>query len=260
MSVPTDRCDQPLAIIGMGCRLPGASDLDQFWELIVGGGSAVAEVPADRLDQRLYYDPQKGTRGKAYSKLACILADRNFDRSRCPISDELFNSVDNTHLLMTGVAAEALRHAGLDPFDLPLRNTGVFIGHAQGSSHLGELTYRAYLEDAVSLLSETAGFDELSPADQAEVKRDLAARIRGRLPRDEANVRNLYCNMVSGTIAKAFGLSGPWLALNSACAVRCTRCSWALGHCSSAGPTWSSSAGHRIARATRWSSFRRPKL
>src|SRR5712692_5480133 len=100
MSVPTDRSHEPLAIIGMGCRLPGAEGLEQFWQLIVEGRSAVGEVPAERFDQQLYYDPQKGVRGKSYSKLAALLANRDFDRDRCPISDELFNSVDSTHLLM----------------------------------------------------------------------------------------------------------------------------------------------------------------
>ena len=40
----------------MACRLPGADNLDEFWRLLIEGRSAVAELPADRLDQELYYD------------------------------------------------------------------------------------------------------------------------------------------------------------------------------------------------------------
>ena len=50
----------PLAIIGMGCRLPGADNLDEYWRLVIEGRSAVCELPADRLDQDMYYDPQIG--------------------------------------------------------------------------------------------------------------------------------------------------------------------------------------------------------
>src|SRR5262245_33056396 len=124
----------PLAIVGMGCRLPGADNLDQYWRLLIEGRHAIAELPPDRLDQRLYYDPTVGTRGKSYSKLGAILSNRQYDRQNCPLPEKLAKSVDNAHLLMCDVAASALRHAGYDPFNLSLRNTGVYIGHAQGSS------------------------------------------------------------------------------------------------------------------------------
>jgi hypothetical protein len=69
MLIPTDHSDVPLAIIGMACRLPGADNIEQYWRLIVEGRSSIGEVPAERFDQQLYYDPAKGVRGKSYSKL-----------------------------------------------------------------------------------------------------------------------------------------------------------------------------------------------
>ncbi len=213
-------CNQPLAIIGMACRLPGAVNLDQYWQLILEGRSAVAEVPPERLDQQLYFDARRGILGKAYSKLAALLSDRRFDHARCPISEDLLNSVDNTHLLMTGVAADALRHAGMNPFKLSATNAAVFVGHSQGSSQLGNLACAAYLEEAIGLLADVPGFGDLAAEDQRAVQRDIVDRVRVRLGTGTRNVRvrNLYCNMVAGTVAKAFGLNGPWLALNSACA------------------------------------------
>jgi acyl transferase domain-containing protein len=178
----------------------------------------VAEVPHELFDRDLYYSPERGGHGTAYSKLGAVLANREFDHVRCPISEPLLKSVDRTHLLMTGVAADALRHGGLNPFHLQPSNTAVFIGHSQGSRHLGELTYSRYLEEAADLLDETAGFQELDPESRTSIEREWITRIRRRLPKEPADLRNLRCNMVAGTIAKAFGLTGPWLALNSACA------------------------------------------
>ena len=34
---------EPIAIVGMACRFPGATDLDAFWQLLVDGGNAVTE-------------------------------------------------------------------------------------------------------------------------------------------------------------------------------------------------------------------------
>jgi acyl transferase domain-containing protein/acyl carrier protein/NAD(P)-dependent dehydrogenase (short-subunit alcohol dehydrogenase family) len=214
----TKTINLPLAIVGMACRLPGADGLAQYWQLISEGKSPIAEVPPDRLNQELYYNPQRGVRGKTYCKLASLLQNREFDRARCPIPDKLAHSVDNTHLLMTGVAADALRHAGLDPFNLPIRNTAIFIGHAQGSSRLGEVIYREYLDEAISLLEQVDGWREMPAADKAKLRQELIQRLRSRLPPEGSGARDLHCNMVAGTIAKAFGLTGPWLALNSACA------------------------------------------
>ncbi len=218
MSITTDRTDVPVAIVGMACRLPGAANLEQYWQLISQGKSAVGEVPPDRLNREIYYHPEKGTRGKTYSTKAALLNDRTFNRQRCPLPQSLIDSVDNTHLLMTEVAAEAFRHAGYDPFQLPNRNVSVFIGHAQGSSRLGELTFQTYLEDAVALLEQTPGFQDLPAEMRQAAERELLAELNQQLPPGPSSTRFLNCNMVAGTVAKAFGLDGSWLALNSACA------------------------------------------
>ncbi|PQO29748.1 type I polyketide synthase [Bremerella cremea] len=218
MSMKTDRTDIPVAIVGMACRLPGAENLDQYWQLISQGKSAVGEVPADRLNRDIYYHPEKGTRGKTYSTKAALLANRQFHWDRCPIPKALVDSVDNTHLLMTEVVADAFRHAGYDPFALKNRNVSVFIGHAQGSSRLGEITFQTYLDEAIALLEQTPGYDQLPPAERHAIEQEIIADLLQNLPSGPQATRHLNCNMVAGTVAKAFGLDGSWLALNSACA------------------------------------------
>ena len=89
----------PLAIIGMACRLPGADNLDQFWRLLIEGRTAIAELPADRLDQEMYYDPQEGVRGKTYSKLGAIISSRQFDRTRARFPNRWPARSTTCHLL-----------------------------------------------------------------------------------------------------------------------------------------------------------------
>ncbi len=218
MGIRTDFTDIPLAIIGMGCRLPGAEDLGQYWELISQGRSAIAEVPADRLDQALYYHPDKGVRGKTYSKLAGLLPDRQFDFERYPVPAELRGSADPMHLEMTAVAADALRHGGLDPFHLASKNAAVFIGHAVGSSQLCNLTYGAHLEEALSMLDRVEELSVLSPRERQAFVAECRERMVSEIGETPTDGRYLHCSEVAGTVAKAFGLSGPFLALNSACA------------------------------------------
>ncbi len=218
MSVDLGPESIPLAIIGMGCRLPGADGLKEFWQLVVEGRSAVREMPADRMDRSLYFDPQVGVRGKSYSTLAATLSSREFDHEACPIPEELARSVDNVHLLMCGVAAAALRHAGIDPFDVSLRNTGVYIGHAQGSELGCDYTYATCVGEAAEFLREVPDFQQLPAAEQDTIIRTLVSEVRCRLPQRTPEAADVSACMVAGTISKAFGLNGPFLAINSACA------------------------------------------
>ncbi len=217
MQIPVGKTDIPIAIIGMACRVPGADNLDQYWRFLAAGGSAVAEVPPDRLDQELYYDPRKGQRGKTYCKLAALVSSRKFDSQECPIPKSLEQGVDNSHLLMCQVTAAAFRHAGMDPFNLQLRNTGVYIGHAQGSDLSGEYIFGTYIEEAAQFLRDVPEFEQLG-TDRETVIRELIDSVRARMPRRAPDSPDTSNNMVAGTISKAFGLNGPFLAINSACA------------------------------------------
>ena len=71
--------------------------------------------------------------GKSYSLLGGVVPERPIDRSAYLLSDELVAASDPVHLTMLEVAGDALRHAGIEPFNIPLRNAGVYIGHGRGS-------------------------------------------------------------------------------------------------------------------------------
>ncbi len=208
----------PLAIVGMACRLPGADNLEEYWQLISEGRSAIAEVPAELLDQDLYFDPRKGVRNKTYSKLAALVKSKEFRHDQCPISQELADAVDHCHLLMCQTAHEALVHGGFDPFHLPTRNVAVYIGHAQGSEKAGDNTYGTGIEEAAQFLREVDEFRSLTAETQQAVIDELIADVQGRMPQVTAQTDFIAGHMVAGVITKAFGLTGPFLALNSACA------------------------------------------
>src|SRR5580658_10341234 len=60
--------NEPIAVVGIGCRLPGGADSpEKFWQLLRGQVDAVTEVPEDRWSGA-DYDPTPGTAGKSYSR------------------------------------------------------------------------------------------------------------------------------------------------------------------------------------------------
>jgi acyl transferase domain-containing protein/NAD(P)-dependent dehydrogenase (short-subunit alcohol dehydrogenase family) len=211
--------DCPLAVIGMACRFPGAEDLDAYWQLIVNGRSAITEVPASRFDAALYYHPDKGVRGKSYCKIGGVVSSRPLDRQLCPVSDELLAGADQTHLGILEVAARAFRHAHLDPFAVPLRNTGVFVGHARGSPLSGDLAYATHIEAMVEYLRELDLFRSLPAARQEAVLRDMVETVHREKPQRGLDGKpDIECSRVAGLLTQAFGLTGPYMAVDAACA------------------------------------------
>ena len=209
----------PLAIVGMACHLPGADGLEAFWNLLRDGVDAVGEMPADRLDRELYFDPQKGVRGKTYSTRGGLISDRPLDRVACPLSDELLRDADPSHIVLCETAARALRHAGYDPTNLPLRNMGTYVGHSGGSSLSGELAFATHAEAIIERLRQVDDFRALPTTEQDAIIAEVTAGVRARRPqRDADGGPHVDAGDGAALVARAFGLNGPHLVIDAACA------------------------------------------
>lgn len=118
----------PIAIVGMGCRFPGANNPDEFWNLLRDGVDAVSEVPADRWNADAFYDPDPAAPGKSLTRSGGFLsAIDGFDADFFGILRREAERMDPQQRLFLEVATEALDHAGLPRHRLAGSNTGVFV-------------------------------------------------------------------------------------------------------------------------------------
>lgn len=209
----------PLAIVGLSCRLPGADDADEYWRLLIEARSAITNVPRERLDTEIFYDPKKGVLGKSYTRLGGVVRDRPFDQLSCPIPDELIHASDPSHLNMLEVAAAALRDARMDPFSLPTRNIGVYIGHSRGSALAGDLIYTTRVEEFAQTIKRLEPFDDFTAARRDDVASSLVKRVRDKFPHRAPNGDpDVTAQAAARLIAQAFGLRGSYQAIDAACA------------------------------------------
>jgi acyl transferase domain-containing protein/acyl carrier protein len=119
----------PIAIVGMACRFPGAADLASFWHLLRHGVDAITEVPSDRWDVEALYAPAPGTPGKMCSKWGGFVAGIDqFDAAFFGISAREAARIDPQQRMFLEVAWEALEDAGQSPAALAGSRTGVFAG------------------------------------------------------------------------------------------------------------------------------------
>lgn len=59
---------EPLAVVGLSCRLPGAATPAEFWRVLRDGVDTIREVPPDRWDVGSYYSPHPDAPGKTYAR------------------------------------------------------------------------------------------------------------------------------------------------------------------------------------------------
>jgi acyl transferase domain-containing protein len=129
---------QPLAVVGMSCRLPGGGDTPaRYWQALQDGVDAMAEVPADRWRAADYLDPDPTAPGKAYTQRGGFLPDiAGWDAAFFGISPQEALRIDPQHRLLFELVWEALEDAGIPAESLNGTKTGVFLGLVDSRQYL----------------------------------------------------------------------------------------------------------------------------
>ncbi|WP_186763362.1 type I polyketide synthase [Lentzea tibetensis] len=127
----TTSSQEPIAIVGLGLRLPGGvSGPEELWEALVRGADLVSEFPSDRgWDLAGLYDPDPDAPGKAYTRAGGFVRQvADFDADFFGVSPREALAMDPQQRLLLETTWEALERAGVDPTSLRGQDVGVYTG------------------------------------------------------------------------------------------------------------------------------------
>jgi acyl transferase domain-containing protein/acyl carrier protein len=125
--------EDPIAIVGAACRLPGARDLNQFWDVLSSGRDVVTEIPDDRWAKEFFFHPDPAESGKSYTWAAGVIgAVDRFDAGFFGISPREAEQIDPQQRLLLELTWEALEDAGIPAAKVAGGGAGVYVGASSG--------------------------------------------------------------------------------------------------------------------------------
>lgn len=129
----TTQAKEAVAIVGIGCRFPGADGPAAYWSLLSNGVEAIRDVPARRWEVEDFYQAGGPAPGKMYTRRGGFIDEPElFDAAFFGLPEAEARYLDPQQRLLLEMAWAAMEDAGTRPADLAGSSTGVYIGLTTG--------------------------------------------------------------------------------------------------------------------------------
>lgn len=187
-----------IAIVGMACIFPGAKNIEEYWRNIILGKDAVTEVPDERWNKELYYNPESTAGDMSHSKWGGFIPKIDFDPVEYGIPPQSLAAIEPTQLLSLMVAKQAMENAGYKNGSFNAENVSVIIGAEGGNDLANSYSFRGFFK---------------------QVFGEMPAELDDILPKTtEDSFPGILANVISGRITNRLNLGGRNFTVDAACA------------------------------------------
>ncbi|MEV0963600.1 type I polyketide synthase [Streptomyces sp. NPDC049910] len=209
-----------IAIVGMACRYPDATNPNELWDNAVAGRRAFRRLPDARMNLDDYWDADPATPDTFYARNAAVIEGYAFDRVAHKIAGSTFRSTDLTHWLALDTAGRALADAGFPGGEgLPRERTGVVVGNTLtgefSRANVMRLRWPYVRRVMAAALKSQDDWDESRIADFLD---DVETAYKEPFPAiDEDTLAGGLANTIAGRICNHYDLNGGGYTVDGAC-------------------------------------------
>ncbi len=212
---------QPVAIVGMGVIMPQAPNAEAFWNNLSEARYSITDVPKDRWDPDLYYDPDPRAPDKTYSRIGGWVGEFPWDPIawRLPIPPKVGDQMDDSQKWAVSAARTALVDAGWPTWTVDPARVAVVVGNAIGGEKHYASNLRIQLPEFTRELARSPAFAGL-PADMRElITAETTRSFLSQFPEiNEDTMPGELASILAGRIANLFNFHGPSFTTDAACA------------------------------------------
>jgi acyl transferase domain-containing protein/7-keto-8-aminopelargonate synthetase-like enzyme len=207
-AIERSRSTTSIAIVGLACRFPQAPDVNAYWRNITGARVCFSEIPTDRWNHSLFYDPSPRAIDKTYARKVGLLDDvRSFSAMHYGLAPLRVTVMDPQHRLLLDTVRVALEDAGYGETMLAGSRTGVFVGASVSE-------YKDLITSRLRARSMFDGQWGRAPSAAPEI---VDAIVEDVTPLRAFSIAGNLLNMAAASVAQTFDLRGPAFTIDAAC-------------------------------------------
>ncbi|OBF53141.1 beta-ketoacyl synthase [Mycobacterium sp. 852002-53434_SCH5985345] len=212
---------EPIAVVGVSAIMPDAPDAATFWANIKAGRYSISDVPPERWDPELYYDPDPHAPDKTYSRIGGWVRDFTWEPLawRLPIPPAVSAQMDDGQKWVVAAARSALLEAGWPDWTVDPERVAVIIGSAIGGDKQHRTNLRIQFPAMIQKLCTAPSFAALpEPVRDAVLAETRASFLGGISEITEDTMPGELANVAAGRVANLFNFRGPNFTTDAACA------------------------------------------
>ncbi len=232
-SSPKNKIHDEIAVVGIGCTLPDADTPEQLWENILGKKYSISEMPKDRFNQDLYFNPDRSAEDKTYTVLAGHVDHFEFDWQRFGYAEGKDKRLSRSQKMVLQTAYKAVESAGMLTEDNRFKcedpsRAAVVIATCLSNELGNDLQLKYWYPEVLSMLEKTDEFNALTEEEKESARQALLEGMEGENPGYDP-VHGILLNIEASRIARHLGVRGANYIVDAACASSVTAVDAAIG-------------------------------
>ncbi|HLZ37305.1 MAG TPA: beta-ketoacyl synthase N-terminal-like domain-containing protein, partial [Mycobacteriales bacterium] len=217
----TEFVPQPVAIVGIEAIMPESPDAATFWANIKGGRYCITDVPKERWDPDLYYDPDPQAPDKTYSRIGGWVREYPWEpmKWRLPIPPKVADQLDVGQQWAVSASRSVLLQAGYPKWNVDPDRVAVIFGNALGGDKHYQTNLRIQSVEVLRELYSSPTFAALPNGVRDAIFTETHKSFLAGLPEiTEDTMPGELANVLAGRVCNLFGLRGPNFTTDAACA------------------------------------------